>query len=362
MLNLERWADKWLVAFAPEKTKSLIISNKKDSHKNPSLIFKGKIIEEVSAHTYLGVLFTGNLSWNKHIHLVEMKARKKLNMLQPLKYKLDRKSLDIMFHSFVSSSMYYAVEVWGGSYDSHLLKLEQIVVDGMRLVTGATARSNIVRLYDDTNWQSFSQHRDNTMLKMLFKMKNQLAPNYLNELLPDENQQYNEYNLRNGKNLKLPITKRESLKRSFIPTAITLWNSTPINIRQSSSLTEFKTRLRNADLTKIHYFYGKRWPAILHARLRIGCSKLNYDLCYNLHLPDINPSCLCGAKHETSKHFLMHCELYSEIRAVLKRKVESITKYDFITLLTGSEDLSLEENRLVFDAVHEYILETQRFD
>jgi len=58
----------------------------------------------------------------------------------------------------------------------------------------------------------------------------------------------------------------------------------------------------------------------------------------------------------------MHCELYSEIRAVLKRKVESITKYDFITLLTGSEDLSLEENRLVFDAVHEYILETQRFD
>ena len=59
--------------------------------------------------------------------------------------------------------MYYAVEEWGGSYDSHLLKLEQIVVDGMRLVTGATARSNIVRLYDDTNWQSFSQHRDNTM-------------------------------------------------------------------------------------------------------------------------------------------------------------------------------------------------------
>ena len=101
-------------------------------------------------------------------------------------------------------------------------------------------------------------------------------------------------------------------------TAIKLWNSAPIYIRQCSSITEFKTRLRNADLTKIHFYYGKRWPAILHARLRIGCSKLNYDLSYNLHLPDINPSCLCGAKHETSKHFLMHCELYSDIRAVLK--------------------------------------------
>ena len=101
----------------------------------------------------------------------------------------------------------------------------------------------------------------------MFKMKNQLAPNYLNDLLPLENKQYNEYNVCNGRNLKLPTSKRESLKRSFVPTAIKLWNSTPINIRQSSSITEFKTRLRNADLTKIHFYYGKRWPAILHARL-----------------------------------------------------------------------------------------------
>ena len=56
----------------------------------------------------------------------------------------------------------------------------------------------------------------------------------------------------------------------------------------------------------------------------IGCSKLNYDLSYNLHLPDINPSCLwsqtwnfkaffnalwalfwysCGLKKESRKHY-----------------------------------------------------------
>ena len=64
-------------------------------------------------------------------------------MLLPLKYKLDRYSLEKMFLSFVYSTMYYGVEVWGGSFDSHLLKLEQLIVDGMRLITGATSRSNI---------------------------------------------------------------------------------------------------------------------------------------------------------------------------------------------------------------------------
>ena len=68
-------------------------------------------------------------------------------MITPLKYKLDRKSIEVMFQSFVVSSTYYGVEIWGGSFDSHLLKLEQVIMDGMCLVIGATARSNIALLY-----------------------------------------------------------------------------------------------------------------------------------------------------------------------------------------------------------------------
>ena len=64
------------------------------------------------------------------------------------------------------------------------LKIEQIVVDGMRLVTGATKRSNIVKLYEDTGWQSLNEHRDQTMIIMLYKIKKIFAPNYLRDLLP----------------------------------------------------------------------------------------------------------------------------------------------------------------------------------
>ena len=62
LFNIEKWAERWLVAFAPEKTKSLTISLKRDADNNPAIHFKGIAIEEVQAHTYLGLLFTTNLS------------------------------------------------------------------------------------------------------------------------------------------------------------------------------------------------------------------------------------------------------------------------------------------------------------
>ena len=196
-------------------------------------------------------------------------------MLLPLKYKMDRYSLEKMFTAFVSSTMYYGVEVWGGSYDSHLLKLEQLIVDGMRLVTGATARSNISKLFRETCWSSFGEKRDEAMLIMMFKVKNNLAPNYLTELLPPENRDQNRYNLRNSNNVKIPLHRGETIIRSFIPTAIKLWNRLELDTRNSKTLTTFKTKLKSdRSIPNVNFYYGQRWPSILHSRLRIGCSSL----------------------------------------------------------------------------------------
>ena len=72
---------------------------------------------------YLGLRFSSNLRWKAHIHDVSIKAKKKLNLMTPLKMKVDRHSLEIMYKSFVLPSMEYAIAVWGGSYDSDIDKL-----------------------------------------------------------------------------------------------------------------------------------------------------------------------------------------------------------------------------------------------
>ena len=65
----------------------------------------------------------------------------------PLKYKLDRHSLQTMYTSFVRSTLYYASFVCVGTYKSDFLILENIQMDAMRPITGAPARSNRFKLY-----------------------------------------------------------------------------------------------------------------------------------------------------------------------------------------------------------------------
>ena len=55
--------------------------------------------------------------------------RKLLNMMLPLKFKLDRKTWEIIYVSFIRPVMEYGNVVWGGTYDSDICKLEQIQIE-----------------------------------------------------------------------------------------------------------------------------------------------------------------------------------------------------------------------------------------
>ena len=128
------------------------------------------------------------------------------------------------------------------------------------------------------------------------------------------------------------------------------------------SIVDFNAKLCYSHKdTNLLQYYSQLWPSVVHARLRIGCSKLNYDASLNLHLPDVEPVCVCGAKYEDVNHFFMSCPNYNDIRRNLKQSVTSVTKFDLKTVLHGNQELDVDEKHVVFDAVHKFILESQRF-
>ena len=94
--------------------------------------------------------------------------------------------------------------------------------------------------------------------------------------------------------------------------------------------------------------------------MRLGCSKLNYDLCFNLHVSN-NPACACGAQFETATHFLLECPLYIRQRATLRATVGKYGNFGSKTMIFGDKNLSINENLAIFGAVHAFILDTNRF-
>lgn len=86
----------------------------------------------------------------------------------------------------------------------------------------------------------------------------------------------NQYNLRNQNDFFTLF------KRSFVVSAIQLWNTFPEELKSIQSLGQFKHELiRNmfhSSEVSSYYFYGNRSLSIIHASLRNNCS--NYQTIY----------------------------------------------------------------------------------
>ena len=144
----------------------------------------------------------------------------------------------------------------------------------------------------------------------------------------------------------IPSFRIELYRNSFFPSTTLLWNNLPVNIQESSSLCEFKHYLTNND-TKVPSYYnsGKRMEQIIHCRLRLEMSDLNFGL-FNRHLTE-NQSCACGHPFETAEHFLLLCRNYYDIRRDKIMQIEN-TYSDIKISLFGNPSLGTHQNEFIF--------------
>ena len=93
--KLSRWAAIWLVTFNPSKNESLLISRKINKPIHPPLYMQNVQIQEVSSHKHLGLYFSNDCSWFR------------IHIMRKLKFKLDCKSLETIYLTFVRPLLEY---------------------------------------------------------------------------------------------------------------------------------------------------------------------------------------------------------------------------------------------------------------
>ena len=106
--RISNWADKWLIQFGAPKTKTMFISKKKNLQKGPALIMDGTPLQEVKAYKHLGVTLSSNLTWNAHVEDLAVRAGQCVDVLNALKHKLDRCTLEKLYFAFIRSKLEYA--------------------------------------------------------------------------------------------------------------------------------------------------------------------------------------------------------------------------------------------------------------
>ena len=108
------------------------------------------------------------------------------------------------------------------------------------------------------------------------------------------------------------LCRTEKFKKSFFPSTILLWNTLDIDIRNSTSLSNFKLKInkiyRPLCYNKWLNFSLTRKASVLHTRLRLGFCALN-DYLYRIVV--ILLYCICCHQNETVKHYLLLCPRFA---------------------------------------------------
>ena len=99
--------------------------------------------------------------------------------MRRLKYEIDRKSLEIIYTTFIRPILEYADVIWDNCSNYEKKELEKIQIEAARIATGATKFISVRNLYNEIGLETLEKRRINHKLILFYKMYNNLTPHYL---------------------------------------------------------------------------------------------------------------------------------------------------------------------------------------
>ena len=124
-------------------------------------------------------------------------------------------------------------------------KLQKLKNRAARVLTSSNYDTNAEYLIEKLSWKNLESQRKIAKAIMVYKSLNGFVPDYLTEMFVDRSSVTN-YTLRDtSRKLALSQPRTNYLKNSFSYSGSVLWNSLPVELRQSNSLRKFKSDCSN---------------------------------------------------------------------------------------------------------------------
>ena len=143
-----------------------------------------------------------------------------MNIMRKLKFQLARKSLEIIYTSFIRPILEYGNEIWDNCTQYEKNDIENIQTEAARIATGTTKLVSIEHLYSEIEWDTLEARRRKQKLALFYKMVHNLTPNYLTSLIPSTVNETSNNNLRNSNDIRTVNARTNQYFSSFLPSTI----------------------------------------------------------------------------------------------------------------------------------------------
>ena len=383
---VRKWANDWRMSFNPDPTKQaveLMFSKKKSVIDHPVILFNDMPVMKVDEHKHLGITLDRTLSFSAHIKAAISKTRKGIGMLRFLSRYLPRHTLNELYKLYVRPHLDYGDIIYhnppkvcdftGSTTLSSLMeKLESVQYSAALAITGAWRGTSRDKLYLDLGWESLSLRRWSRRLTLFYKVINNLTPDYTRDPLPPLHQV--QYSFRERDTIGQIRARTEKYKSSFYPHCLSEWNKLDPEIRLSSSVAVFKTKILSKIRPPTKSVFGIHDPKGLShlTQLRVGLSKLNFHKFQHNFRDTINPMCPSNDGIEDTEHFLLLCPSFGVQRTDLLAGIYSLVRpYGYVNLandillqilLYGDKNFPNNLNRSILELTIRFIHSTGRFE
>ena len=182
------------------------------------------MIKEVEEHKHLGLMLQKNGKWTKQVNEMKIRAAKRTDILRGYMHYLGRRSLERLYLTYIRPILEYGNIVWDNISEKESNELEGIQLSAARIITGGKKGTSHLQLYNDFQWQTLKTRRANHKNFMMYKIKNNLAPETLTNLLPQAATKRHSHNIRSKENLTILKTKTAQTQKSFFPRTVKTWN------------------------------------------------------------------------------------------------------------------------------------------
>ena len=138
--------------------------------------------------------------------------------------------------------------MWGSCNKGLAEKLQRLQNRAARTLMSASYDSNLDDLFRTLGWRRLYYQRLEQKSILMYKTLHGMTPDYLRSRFVYRDD-VSAYRLRNTENkLVLPQLRTDYLKKSFSYSGAQLWNNLPVDLRQASSLADFKSKLSRHSL------------------------------------------------------------------------------------------------------------------
>ena len=149
----------------------------------------------------------------------------------------------LFYNAYVLPIMDYCCYIWGKDNKTYINKVHKIQNRIGKIMLDLPLKDHSRSIYAELQISTFNNRCKYHTAVLVYKIVNNMSPSYLTVSVSNNVS----YNLRSKSHKDLVLSSRPKtnyFKDTFQHYSMTIWNSIPLNIRNTSTLNSFKTIYR----------------------------------------------------------------------------------------------------------------------